>query len=235
MKKLKHLNISEKRQLKVCAVIMIIVIGLTGLLNYWNASVFQRFFGGLHPVVLVFAMFVLGFYLLYFLLAKDWFVIFKKENLRGLVRYSGLTIVFAAISIALDVKVGFPEEMNIRLPEAWLFYPAIAFFVEILFHVLPLSLLLITLTSFFSKVKYQKLLWVCILIVAFLEPTYQVVFMDSSPAWAVAMVWLNLFVFNLVQLWIFKQYDFIAMLSFRLLYYLIWHIIWGYIRLELLF
>ena len=37
------------------------------------------------------------------------------------------------------------------------------------------------------------------------------------------------------ELLIFKRYDFIAMYAFRLVYYLIWHIVWGYARLRSLF
>ena len=34
---------------------------------------------------------------------------------------------------------------------------------------------------------------------------------------------------------LFQRYDFMAMHAFRLVYYLTWHIVWGYARLKLLF
>jgi hypothetical protein len=43
------------------------------------------------------------------------------------------------------------------------------------------------------------------------------------------------FVFTLVELDIFRRYDFVAMYVFRLTYYLWWHIIWGTLRLQWLF
>jgi hypothetical protein len=150
----------------------------------------------------------------------------------------GLAAPFVFITILVDLKVVFPADLNILFPESLVFYPAIGFAVEILFHVLPLSVLLIFLTSIFKNISDSKLIWICILIVSLLEPTFQSIPMGSSnqsPLWAVAIVWLNLFLFNLSQLVIFKRYDFISMYSFRLVYYIIWHIVWGYIRFKLLF
>lgn len=148
-------------------------------------------------------------------------------------------MLFALITIlVIDLNASFPADMNVLFPESVLFYPAIGFFVEILFHVLPLSVLLISLTSIFKNVNHKKIIWICIVIVSLLEPIYQTIPMFSSshyPLWATAIVLINLFVFNLSQLLIFKRYDFISMYSFRLVYYLLWHILWGYMRLKLLF
>jgi hypothetical protein len=40
---------------------------------------------------------------------------------------------------------------------------------------------------------------------------------------------------NLCQLLIFRRYDFISMYTFRIAYYMLWHVLWGYARLRLLF
>jgi hypothetical protein len=53
--------------------------------------------------------------------------------------------------------------------------------------------------------------------------------------WAAAYVFLNVWVINMVQLALFKRYDFVSMYAFRLMYYLLWHIAWGHARLGLLF
>jgi len=50
-----------------------------------------------------------------------------------------------------------------------------------------------------------------------------------------AYVGLHVFLINLLQLWLFKRYDLISMYSFRLAYYLLWHIGWGHVRLKLRF
>lgn len=39
----------------------------------------------------------------------------------------------------------------------------------------------------------------------------------------------------LLQLHVFRRFDFVSMLSLRLVYYVYWHLIWGAIRLRVLF
>jgi len=123
-------------------------------------------------------------------------------------------------------------------PQSLLFYPAIAFFVEILFHVFPLTLLIAVMSSILKNLNFNAIFWISIIIISMAEPIYQTMDMASSkffPVWAVAYVRLHIFLINFFQLLIFKKYDFISMYSFRLVYYLFWHIGWGYLRLLWLF
>jgi hypothetical protein len=235
MTKFNELISAERNQYKVLVALLIGVVGMTGVLNYSNSFPFHRFIGRITPLLAMLFIAILGFLLLSFLLSKGWFSIYKKKSLKGIFRFSWLLVFFASIAILLDWKINFPKDINIPFPESLLFYPSIAFLVEIIFHILPLSVLLFFLTSIFKNIDYNKIIWVSILVVAMLEPTYQIIFMDSFPTWAMFIVWFNLFLFNVIQLFIFKKYDFISMFSFRILYYAIWHIIWGYFRLQLLF
>ena len=237
MTTIKELISRERSQYPVFIGLSIGIVVLTGILYFTDNLLFQRFIGGINPLIAAFFIVLLGVISLSFLLSKGWFTIYKKENLKGLFRRSILAVLFALITIlVIDLNVPFPADMNILFPESLLFYPAIGFFVEILFHVLPLSIILISLTSIFKNISHEKIIWFCILIVSLLEPVYQTIPMfSSSPLWAAVIVLLNLFLFNLSQLFIFKRYDFISMYSFRLAYYLIWHIVWGYMRLKLLF
>ena len=139
--------------------------------------------------------------------------------------------------ILFDSKIVFPADVNRPFPDSLLFYPSIGFVVEILFHVLPLTVLLIILTTLFKDLTYEGIIWPCILFVALLEPVFQTALGFSRPVspWATGFVALHIFLLNLCQLLIFKRYDFVSMYAFRLMYYLLWHIIWGVIRLKLLF
>ncbi len=237
MTKIKELISRERSQYQVYIGLSIGIIMLTGILNVSDNLLFQRFIGGINPLTASFFIILLGIISLSVLLSKGLFTIYKQENLRGLFLRCSLAVLFALITIlVVDINVPFPADMNVLFPESLLFYPAIGFFVEILFHTLPLSILLISLTSIFKNISQEKIIWICILIVSLLEPVYQTMPMFSRrPLWAAVIVLLNLFLFNLSQLFIFKRYDFISMYSFRLAYYLIWHIVWGYMRLKLLF
>lgn len=227
----------NKLQYQFYFILSIVIAGMAGMLYYSDNLIFQQFIAGTNPLIACIAIVITGFILLSFLLYKDWFAIYIKENLKKIFRSSCLALLFVPISILVDSKVGFPADMNILFPQSLFFYPVIGFFVEILFHVLPLSLLLILMASIFKKALYKNIAGICVFIVSLPEPIYQTMLMASTnhyPLWSLVIVWFNLFLFNLSQLIIFKRYDFISMYSFRLMYYLAWHMIWGYIRLQVL-
>lgn len=235
---IKELISEERLQYLVFVGLSIGILGLTGIGYSSNNLLFQRFLGRINPLMAFIFVILLGVFLLTYLLSQGWFTIYRKKNLKGLYRSSGLAALLGLIAILVDLKIVFPADMNILFPKSLLFYPAIGFLVEILFHVLPLSVLLIVLTSMFRTMSYGKIIWVCILIVSLLEPIYQTIWMGSSnqyPLWTVVYVGFHVLLINLFQLLIFKRYDFISMYSFRLVYYLFWHIGWGHIRLKVLF
>ncbi len=74
-------------------------------------------------------------------------------------------------------------------------------------------------------------------VVALLEPLFQLGAPSAAalPSWGTFYLGVHLLVFNGLQLWIFRRYDFLSMYAFRLVYYAWWHIAWGHVRLELLF
>lgn len=225
----------KKTQYKVFSVLLLLVVAISWYLTYSNKTLFQRFLGELNPVITVLAAAILGFLALFLLMKKSWFSIYVKGNLTNFNRISWLAAVFASMSILIDLKIVFSEGMNIPFPESLLFYPTIGFFVEIVFHVLPLTVLLFFLAAILKNVSHEKVIWIGIIIVATLEPIYQSIYMDTYPDWAIVAVGLNLFLFNLTQLYIFKRYDFVMMYILRLIYYAIWHVIWGHARLNILF
>ena len=214
------------------------VAGATRFVQLSNPLHFRRFLGGVDPFIAMVLVGVAGLFLLSFLLSRGWFSIHERADFRSLGWTSGIAALLASLAIALDLTIVFPADMNIPFPASLLFYPSIGFLVEILFHVLPLSLLLFLLTSFFKNLGAGKAIGISILVVSLLEPTYQAIAMASSghyPRWAVLYVGFHIFLINSFQLLIFKRYDFFSMYAFRLAYYLVWHVAWGYLRLQVLF
>ena len=204
------------------------------ILHFYTDSPFQRFLLGISPLVVMFLVGLLGYFSFFYFLIKKDFSFYTWRGFKDSLRYSWLVLVFVSVSIFVDHKIGFPEDMNIAFPESLLFYPVIGFIVEVIFHLIPLSMLLL-LSSNWYKANNEKQIWISAIIVALIEPSYQVFFMGGYATWALIIIWLNLFLFNLSQLQIFKKYDFISMYAFRLMYYLIWHILWGHFRLDSLF
>lgn len=235
MSKLYVLNHIKNIQYRILAILSVVVLGMIGLLAYSPGLIFQRFIGVLNPILIALLVIISGFGLLSFLLSKGWFVIYRKSRTKEFLPLSLLAIPLALVAILIDWKIKFPADINVLFPESLLFYPAIGFIAEIIFHVIPISILIFLLSAIFNNGNANRLIWVCIFTVATIEPTYQILPMDEYPAWSVLATWINLYIFNLAQLYIFKKYDFTSMYGFRLVYYLAWHIVWGELRLELLF
>ena len=144
-------------------------------------------------------------------------------------------VLFIGI-VWVDTRGVFPQDLNIAFPYSLLFYPSIAYVVEIIFHLLPLALCVFVITAVFKPRDQTTVLLVSIPLVALLEPIFQILsFGRDYPAWAIAYVSANILVINLSQLWLFVKYDFVSMMAFRLMYYLLWHIVWGALRLRWLF
>ncbi len=229
---------AERLQYLIYLGLSLVVFSFTIILNFSERRVFQRFLGNTEPLAAFLIAITAGFILLSFLLIKKWFVIFEKGNLIGFFRFGGLAALLGVIMILVDTKIKFPPDINILFPQSLLFYPAIAFFVEILFHIFPLTLLISVMSTTLKNLDFNSIFWISIIIISIAEPIYQTMDMASSnhyPVWAVVYVGLHIFLINFIQLLIFKKYDFISMYSFRLVYYLFWHIGWGYLRLFWLF
>jgi hypothetical protein len=196
---------------------------------------FQRFFGGLEtPVVLAVAIGA-GAAALAYLNAVDAFATFRSCDPDRLLRVAALAILFGAIAIAADRLIVFPRDMNVPFPRSVFFYPVIGFIVEVAWHVVPLAVLLLVARHTSKQPMRGGILWLCMLVVATIEPAYQV---SASVAagqstWAIIFVGSHVFLFNIAELGIFRRYDFMTMYLFRVLYYLIWHVGWGHLRLAI--
>ena len=150
---------------------------------------------------------------------------------------SGLAALFGLVAILADFNMRFyAADINILFPKSLLFYPVMGFYVEILFQVLPLVLIL-TILAPLSKRSSNKIMWIGILIASLSEPIFQILPLISGqfPLWFAAFELVRIFTIILSQMTFFKRYDFVTMYWFRIVYYILWHIIWGYLRLGLLF
>ena len=228
---------AERNQFLVYFALSLSVVVCTALLHGRNSTIYQPFVGERSPVIAVVLISILGFVLLTILLARGWFSIVQAQFLQGLAVAGGLAVLFSLVMIIADTVIVLPADINRPFPDSLLFYPSIGFAVEILFHVLPLTLLLVVVTSLSESLTFDRVIWPAILFVALLEPIYQTAFgfSGSYPIWVFGFIALHIFLLNLCQLVLFKHYDFVSMYFFRLAYYLLWHIVWGVIRLKLLF
>lgn len=219
------------------------LIGLSTVLTVFTAlvyrapcQVFAPYLGNFNPLVSFLVMAFISVGLLAVLRSRAGFLIYAGKP-AGLFVAAGMAVFLAGLMILVDLSVHFPQDLNVAFPLSVGFYPVIGYIVEVVFHLVPLAGVLLLLTSVLKHPRQQvRLIWLSIAAVALLEPIYQTAgFIGFYPTWTVILVAVHIYGFNLLQLTFFRRYDFITMYTFRLVYYLLWHIVWGYVRLKWLF
>ncbi len=194
---------------------------------------FRRFYGPLPPVVVVVVAALAGAVSLRRLATRRWLPT-RRHRASHLFR-SGVTgIAFAAIALAVDAWwIHFPRDMNVAWPHSLLFYPAIGFVAEVVFHLAPLALVV---TVQRSRAASDGGVAVAIAVVAGVEALFHTLDALTGPEpWLALFVAPQLAAVGICQLVLLRRYGFAAMYAFRLGYYLLWHVVWGYARLSLLF
>ena len=198
---------------------------------------FARFFGPVPHLPVLAAAALVGAMALAALTAQDWTLPrAAASRFRGPLAAMAMAAPCAGAAIAIDLAAPFPRDMNVPSPQGLLFYPAIGFLVEVVFHVVPVALVWSAGSALLRPAARDKLVWPCVVGVAVLEPLFQTAnATEGAPMWVPVAVGLNVFVINVVQLAVFRRYGFAAMLAVRLVYYLLWHVVWGALRLAVMF
>lgn len=209
---------------------------LTWIMYGLDKSSYQRFLGRMNPLLIFIITILLGILLMSFLLSATTCKIYQKAALSRIFFIMGIPLILIAGIVWVDTRGVFPKDLNVEFPHSLLFYPSIGYIVEIIFHVLPFTLCFFIVTTIFKQLDQTKALLIVIPLIALIEPIFQIInFGRNYPFWAVAYVGVNILVINLSQLWLFVKYDFVSMYALRLVYYLLWHIVWGGLRLRWLF
>jgi hypothetical protein len=235
----------EWRQLLAYAGLLALALVLATVALFANAALFEPLIGEMNPVAAAAGIGLLGAALLYVLRARDGFLIVRPAVAPGLRRAAGLASLFGLLIIGVDSAMVHPADMNVPFPQSLLFYPVISLMVEILFHLLPLTALLTVVPMMARHRQSETTVQASLLLVALLEPAYQTwaavtetPIVGAPASYAASTVTydaLHIFAINLCQLQVFRRYDFVSMYAFRFVYYAIWHIVWGHIRLGVLF
>ena len=121
-------------------------------------------------------------------------------------------------------------------PGSLAFYPVMGYAATTVFQLVPLCAFTLALGTTARRMGHGVVIRIGMAAVSLIEPVYQVLFMaGDSPLWALVVVGIHVYLINLVQLAVFRRFDFLSMYLFRISYYLLWHVVWGHVRLSLLF
>lgn len=229
--------ISEKKMQYIVFLGLSAIVFILAVITYIsNSAYFQRFFGRINPLFVLFVVFIIGLVLFTFLLNDGQFAIYRAGDFKGWLLAAMLAVPFAIVIILVDRAASFPIDTNIPYPDSLSFYPVMGYVADILFLILPFCLVYFGLGKLLGDASNETIIWISFLVAALIEPIFQATFMlGRDPNWKIAYVGLHIYLISLVQLLLFKRYDFITMYVFRLSYYLLWHILWGHLRLGILF
>jgi hypothetical protein len=227
---------ARKTQSAAYAALAVTVALLMAIQPPSSQAYFERYFGSLALPLVAAAAGAIGAGALALLQRIAGFhIVAGRRTLRGICVSAGIATLFGIEIVVADLIIRYPENLNVPVPQAYLFYPTIGFVAEIVFHVVPLILFVLVLLPVSGRLGTERVVWIAILLSAASEPTFQILFSGGRFTWASAYTWVHVGVVAAFQLYVFRRYDFASMYAFRLVYYAWWHIIWGVIRLEVLF
>jgi hypothetical protein len=133
-------------------------------------------------------------------------------------------VILVPLTLGLEIPmVAFPLAVPVYLSGGIL--------MEMVFHLIPVVLLVWFFADILLKQRWQEqVFWIVAILLSLLEPVAQTAGMVqmgliSSPVLA-AILFGFIFAANLVPLYFFRRYGFLAPVAWRLSNYLIWHIIW---------
>lgn len=228
--------IGLKKKEIYCYLTIVLIAGiLTAVCEVLDPSLMELYFGKISSLLLLTFLASLGAFAIAYL-KRFQFEIYQISN-KGLLSALMWASLFAFIIIGVEHIHPLAQDINVPFPKSLAFYPAIIFYVEIIFHIIPLAFLLFLDYTFLGHLQLKSGIWIILVVIALLEPLFQLI-MSENEGYATmltAYIALHIYLINLTQLHLYRKYDFLTMVFFRLVYYLIWHVIWGQMRLDLLF
>jgi hypothetical protein len=238
-RKIRGINFTlERKQFIMLSILSLSIFLFAASLYFTDPHTFQIYLGNLNPLLVIVFLYCVSIVVLAYFISQGWYIFNKTKFFAGL-RYSiPLTTGMAFVIMVVDLMFPLPQDLNKPLPESLFFYPIMGYIVEVFFHLVPLSLLLLLFSHFFQKISEEKRIWAGIFIVSILEPILQLSFGFANEYPPIVVGYsngLHVFLINFLQLTCFKRFDFFSMFTFRMIYYFFWHILWGYIRLIILF
>lgn len=138
-------------------------------------------------------------------------------------------LVYGFVTVLYDLRN--PAPVHLGLPSSIPFYAYGATLLEILLRLFAVTFLVWLISNLILRGKWQaQVFWVAAVIAALYEPLPHLTnaFHTRGVLAALAvLVFAPLFAGNLVTAYLYRKYGFLAALTMRLSFYLLWHIIYG--------
>lgn len=217
----------------VIAGALLVAAAITGLSSSADVD-FTPYFGNIPPTAAATIVCLTGIVALYVLQRRFSFCVLRA----GFGPQDLLMSVLAAVPFMIfvtlaDLLLAFAPETHFRLPVALTFYAAMGVIAQLSLHVIPFALLLLALARLLPSWPLLRNVRISIALSATIEALFQLGATPQSRSFEVLGVFIliQLFLFGVVELWLFRRFDFVCMYAFRLAYYAYWHLLWPGMRL----
>ena len=140
------------------------------------------------------------------------------------------TLPFMVAATLADMTLGFPRDINVAPPAALLFYPVMGLLAQFALHVVPFALLLLLLQRVWRGGDPRHRTLVAIVLASAMECVLQTSGGKASGLGLTVFVVVHLLAFGIVELTLFRRFDYLTAYAFRLTYYAWWHLAWGMLR-----
>ncbi len=210
---------------------LLIFIATSTIAYLLNPTIYNTILGDINPMIFFTASSVVAYLSLIYIDKFEWHFIDRQFTINRSLYYISISMLLGLMPVLIDIWQPFPRDINVLFPDSIIFYPTIGVAAEIIFHLIPLVILILIF-----KNRLAKLSWVFIIIPAAVEPTFQIMSGNTLDMLSLKdmLIFLEILIFSIVQMRTFMKFGFIAMYICRLGFYLTWHFVWGELRLELL-
>lgn len=137
--------------------------------------------------------------------------------------------LYGIVTVLYDLQ--HPEPVHLELPSSIPFYAYGATLLEILLRLFAVTFLVWLISNLILRGRWQtQVFWLAAIIAALYEPLPSLTNIFNSRGLLAALTTLvttPLFAGNLVAAYLFRKSGFLAALTMRLSFYLVWHLIYG--------
>jgi hypothetical protein len=161
----------------------------------------------------------------------------RISNSRRFLIPAALGIAFALLTIGIDSVVHWTRfladlrgqpSFNIDFPASLFIYSGGAIIVEVIYRLAPVPLTLWLITVLSPRSKGQgAAFWALAALTSAIEPVTQDLPLLQLGALPFALVFGAGYAFNFAQAVCFRKYGFLAAILVRVVFYLVWHILYG--------
>ena len=141
-------------------------------------------------------------------------------------------LVYGLITVVRDLPN--PSPVHLKLPLSIVFYTYGAVFLEIMLRLFAIPFLVWLISSLILRGRGRTaVFWLAVVIAALYEPLPHIsrelgdVTPIAVPRILVNWIFQPLFLANVASGWLLRKYGFLAPLTLRLAFYLVWHIFYG--------